>query len=238
ADGSAVGDEMRWPFPETITSPWVSPAPAAGAPGTVPAMVAPAPSGTPLAAALLADWIATPRNAVGPMCTVAEELLPSIWWAMETAWLIGMANAWVCWFWNSTPCEAAVLTPMICPSVFTSGPPESPGWMPALWWISPVSCSEVPAPSSEAVIDAPRLAMWPVATDGVPPLPSALPRATTFWPVAALLESPSVTGAGPDAPRSWMAAMSGLWSAPAPLAWYVRPLPMSRALMEVAPLIT
>ena len=44
--------------------------------------------------------------------------------------------------------------PMILPAVLTSGPPESPGWMGAVWWMSPVSRSTVPAPASEARIDA------------------------------------------------------------------------------------
>ena len=174
--------------------------PAAGVPATTPATLAPAPVWMPLAAALSADMICTPSSPVGPMCTVVEEVPASIWSAIDFAWLIGMAKACVCWPWNCVPCEAAVLMPMIWPAVLTSGPPESPGWIPALWWMSPVSCSDVPAPSSEAVIDAPRLAMWPVATAGVPPLPSALPSATTFWPEEALPESPRVTVCRPDAP--------------------------------------
>src|ERR1039457_5744082 len=52
--------------------------------------------------------------------------------------------------------------------------------MPELWPISPVSCSAVPDDSSEAVIDWSRPVTLPVATDGVPPLPPALPSATTF----------------------------------------------------------
>ena len=49
--------------------------------------------------------------------------------AMETASLIGIANAWVlaCPDWNVNPEEAAVSTPITCPAVLTSGPPESPG---------------------------------------------------------------------------------------------------------------
>ena len=43
---------------------------------------------------------------------------------------------------NWYPDEAAVFTPTIWPWLLTSGPPESPGWMSALVWISPVRCSD------------------------------------------------------------------------------------------------
>ena len=124
-----------------------------------------------------------PGRPVGPMCTVAEDgaRLDLVGDRLRLADGDGEGLRLLALELRS-PCEAAVLMPMTCPAVLTSGPPESPGWMPALWWMSPVSCSGGARPSSEAVIDAPRPAMWPVATAGVPPLPSALPSATTFWP--------------------------------------------------------
>src|SRR5215831_6352163 len=84
--------------------------------------------------------VSTPRNAVGPMCTVDDDVPASIWSAIEDALVIGMANAWdAAWAWSDCDgapeeeeSEAAVFMPMTSPSVFTRGPPESPGWMGAL----------------------------------------------------------------------------------------------------------
>ncbi len=90
---------------------------------------------------------------------MADAWPASICWASATASLIGIAKAWVRaddWNWNPEEAEAAVSMPITLPVLLTSGPPESPGWMGAVWWISPVSRSTVPAPSSEAMIDAPR----------------------------------------------------------------------------------
>src|ERR1700733_9048388 len=91
--------------------------------------------------------ISTPRKAVSPMCTVDEADPASIVRAMERAVLIGMENPWFPedWplVWNENPAEAAVSSPSTSPEVSTSGPPESPGWMSALDWIKPLSCSEV-----------------------------------------------------------------------------------------------
>ena len=69
--------------------------------------------------------------------------------------------------------------PITVPAVVTSGPPESPDCSGTFVRISPVSCSEVCSASSVAVIDSFRPVILPVATAGVPPLPSALPRAMT-----------------------------------------------------------
>ena len=102
--------------------------------------------------------------------------------------------------------------PITCPAVLTSAPPESPGWMAALWWMSPDSCSDVPEPSSEAVIDALRPVILPTATDGVPPLPPAFPSATTFWPTAADEDLPVLTVCSPEAPCSCSTATSWLRS--------------------------
>src|SRR6266849_5515014 len=105
------------------------------------------------------EVIATPRKAVGPMWTAAEDWRASTWLAMDFASLIGTVKAWVCvddLSWSPDPADAAVLRPMTCPRALSSGPPESPAWMPALVRMSPVSCSEVPDSSSLAVIDWPR----------------------------------------------------------------------------------
>ena len=97
---------------------------------------------------------------------------------------------------------------MTCPCEFTSGPPESPAWMSAFVSISPVSCSEDPEDSSEAVIDWLSAVTEPAATDGVPPTPPALPSATTLFPTPTVEESPVVAVVSPDAPESWSTAMS------------------------------
>ena len=62
--------------------------------------------------------------------------------------------------------------------------------MGALVSISPVSCSLTLDSSSDAVIDWLRAVTVPVATEGVPPLPSALPRAVTLSPGCTVEESP------------------------------------------------
>ena len=146
------------------------------------------------------------------MCTVAEASPASIWLAMESASLIGIAKASVAVVcavsFGELDEDAAVSMPITCPAVLTSGPPESPGWIGALSLMSPLSCSEVPDPSSEAVIEELRPVTLPVATDGVPPLPSALPSATTFWPTATVEESPRFTVCSPEAPWSCRTATS------------------------------
>ena len=65
--------------------------------------------------------------------------------------------------------SSSVSMPSTSPSMFTSGPPESPGWIGALVAISPVSLSESLLDSSLAVIDLPSPVMVPEATLGVPP---------------------------------------------------------------------
>ncbi len=52
----------------------------------------------------------------------------------------------------------------------------------------------------------------PPAALGVPPVPPALPMATTAWPTATLDESPSCAVLRPEAPFNWMRAMSWLRS--------------------------
>ena len=101
--------------------------------------------------------------------------------------------------WPKEPLAAAVSMPTTCPAEFTSGPPESPGWMGASVWINPVRCSEPPR-SSATLIERPRPEIVPSVTLGVPPCPSALPIATTSWPTLRFEESASVTVGSPDTP--------------------------------------
>ena len=83
----------------------------------------------------------------------------------------------------------------------------------ALVSISPVSCSLLtPDPSSDAVIDWFSAVTVPVATDGVPPLPPALPSAVTLSPDCTLEESPRLAVVRPDAFCSWITATSWLAS--------------------------
>ena len=71
----------------------------------------------------------------------------------SSALLIGIAKAVVLPDWpkKSSLCAAAVFIPTTLPSVFTSGPPESPGSIGADIWIIPCRVSELPVPSSPAV---------------------------------------------------------------------------------------
>ena len=79
-----------------------------------------------------------------------------IWCAIASAELIGMEKPCVALLdepENSKFDEAAVFIPMTTPRIVTSGPPESPGWIGALVWMSPESCSDVLLDWSDAVID-------------------------------------------------------------------------------------
>ena len=116
------------------------------------------------------------------------------------------------------PVEAAVSMPMTCPAGLTSGPPESPGWMLAFVSSMPLSCSDELPSSSLAVIDWFRAVIVPAATDGVPPLPPALPSATTCSPEVTCDELPGDTVASPDAPCSCSTAMSSVLSYPTTFA--------------------
>ena len=146
------------------------------------------------------------------MWTVADALPAWICFAIVIAWLIGMANPsppdwpWLSWYWK--PADAAVSMPITWPELFTSGPPESPDTMFASTSIRPVSVSEEPVASSLAVIDRLSAVTVPGATDGVPPVPPALPMPTTPSPALTFDESPIDAVASPEASRSWMTAMS------------------------------
>ena len=54
----------------------------------------------------------------------------------------------------------------------------------------------------------------PVTTLGVPPVPPALPMATTWSPVATFDESAALMVVRPEAPSSWMTATSSVASVP------------------------
>ena len=130
---------------------------------------------------------------------------------MFSASLIGIVNAWVAdeaelsWV---DPLDPAVSMPITWPWVLVSGPPESPGWIGALDWMSPLSRSELLDPSSPAVIARPRPVTLPVATEGVPLRPSALPMATTLSPMRTCDESPRFAVVRPEAPCNCSTAMS------------------------------
>src|ERR1035441_60125 len=81
---SVVAELTGWPLTEVITSPGLIPAPAAGPVGITWRTTAPAPPA--------ASLTPTPRNAVGPMCTVGDEAPDRIWPAMAMASLIGIAK--------------------------------------------------------------------------------------------------------------------------------------------------
>ena len=84
--------------------------------------------------------------------------------------------------------------------------------MLALVSIRPLSCSDDPEPSSEAVIDWLSAVTVPAATDGVPPAPPALPSPTTLSPAFTVEELPVVAVVSPDAPDSCSTATSWLSS--------------------------
>ena len=80
--------------------------------------------------------------------------------------------------------------------------------MSAFVSMSPESCSDVPSPSSLAVIDWLRAVTVPPAALGVPPVPPALPTPTTSWPTEAVEESARLAVVRPEALWSWSTAMS------------------------------
>ena len=108
----------------------------------------------------------------------------------------------------------AVIMPTTWPSVLTSAPPESPGWMCAFVWIMPVSFSEVPF-GSFAVIDRFRPVTAPFATVGrAAACPSALPIPATWSPTETEPESPGVMCRRSEAFCSWISATSCAGSTP------------------------
>ena len=96
--------------------------------------------------------------------------------------------------------------PMTWLSLFSSGPPESPGSSATFVSINPVSRSLLLWPSL-TVIDLPRPVTVPEAGVSVP-LPPALPSALTAWPVVTFDESLSETVLRLEALLSWITATS------------------------------
>src|SRR5216684_1320616 len=107
----------------------------------------------------------------------------------------------------------AVIIPITWPAELTSAPPESPGLMAASLWIMPERVSERPLPSLAVMVWSTAVT-WPWVTAGVPPCPSALPRATTGSPTLTLEASASVTVGRPDTPSIWMSATSEVGETP------------------------
>jgi hypothetical protein len=120
--------------------------------------------------------------------------------AIVVALLTGIANPVVADCWSKPPLAvlAAVSMPITAPEPLTSGPPESPSWIGASVCSIPVRFSVVPAPLSLAVMSRFLALRMPCAVDGRPPLPPALPIASTGSPNWALSESPRVTVGRPD----------------------------------------
>lgn len=148
---------------------------------------------------------------MAPTWTSDDPWPASICAAIDSAWLIGMAKPWVPDGGdevNENPVEAAVSMPITWPAVLTSEPPESPDWTSALTSISPESCSLLPSRESLAVIAWSSAVIEPPALEGMPPVPPALPTATTGYPAFVVAESPSAAVRRPDAPCSCRTAMS------------------------------
>ena len=99
-----------------------------------------------------------------------------------------------------------MIIPITRPAWFSSGPPESPGSIPAFVSTRLVSVS-LPPWSSLATICLWSPVTTPVATV-TPPRPPALPRATTAWPTFSFDELPSLTVFRPVAVVIWSTATS------------------------------
>ncbi len=104
--------------------------------------------------------------------------------------------------------------PMTAPLLLTSGPPESPGWIGALIWSSPLTVSTSAPLWSLAVMVWLRALTLPVVTAGVVLRPSALPKATTACPTLTVDELPTVTVWNVPPPSIWTSATSSVRSYP------------------------
>ena len=89
------------------------------------------------------------------------------------------------------PTEPAVSIPITAPELSTSGPPESPGWIAALVWIKPESCSLAP-PTRRRRDRLVEPVIQPPALDGVPPVPPRCRPRRRRRRRRALEESPSL----------------------------------------------
>src|SRR3954447_3900197 len=136
----AEGEATLRPASVLITSPASIPAEAAGPSRTTPAISAP--EVEPASTAVTC----TPRNAVGPTWTTADERPAAIFCAIANAFATGIANAEAAGAprnLNDDP-EAAVTMPTTRPPESRSAPPESPGRTCAFVSIRPVRLSERP----------------------------------------------------------------------------------------------
>jgi len=122
--------------------------------------------------------------------------------------LIGIAKPTLPLGWNAKLLEPAVIMPTTAPDVFTRAPPESPGSIPALVSMSPLSRSLELVSSSLAVIDWLTAMTDPLVEVGVPPTPPALPRATTAAPTFTICALAIGTVFRPEAPFSLSTATS------------------------------
>ena len=84
----SFGEATECPAQVVIVSPSTSPALAAGEPDATDSIT------TPVGPPRLEDATPTPRNAVGPMCTVEETCPPVIAASILRAALIGIEKSW------------------------------------------------------------------------------------------------------------------------------------------------
>ena len=156
-----------------------------------------------------------PMKPLCPSRMCAPALPPAICLAMASARLIGMAKPMLVPAPPSDWLFAAVSMPITWPAALDSGPPESPAAIGALVCSMPCSVSLLaPLPESLAVMVRFSAVIVPLVTVGVPPVPPALPMATTPVPRVTLAESPTDTVFSPDAPTSLISATSSTGSTP------------------------
>src|SRR5262249_45496231 len=132
------GVVTRRPASVVTTSPVSIPAESAGPPGTTPAISAPVAE----PASAVDTW--TPRKAVGPMWTTADDRPGATFCAIENAFATGIANADAADVPRSLKDgpDAAVTMPTTRPPASRSAPPESPGRTCAFVSINPVRRSD------------------------------------------------------------------------------------------------
>src|SRR4051794_19022684 len=128
--------------------------------------------------------------------------------------------------------------PTTVPSVSTTGPPESPGWMFAASWIRPSMVCAFEPSLSEAVISCSSAVTRPETTVGVPPRPPALPRATTDSPTESESEEPTRAAVKPETFWTWIRATSSTTLYPRTFAGRVTPVAASSTVRPVDPAIT
>src|SRR5271169_2109887 len=138
---------------------------------------------------------------------------------------------------NPSPCEPftmAVVSPIICPLALKSGPPELPGLMGALNWITS-AIEKLPAVTS--VIVLPSWLTTPTVSE--PDRPNGLPIAATGFPTLTELDDESVSGWNSEAGAvgTLTIARSLYGSVPTTEAGYASPF-QKMTVMLVAPSTT